>query len=333
MVLQKKTLAEPFKMFLRNIEGYLTNKIENPSLTHEKYLSLSFPNQTTKISTINLGEINDDGVYSNINEIRQVFVQQELLNYQKILTKYFLNDDDLSKKLSLKDIKEMSNMLLDGLTCYPFNKLFTQAFDEMWNKKTQMFEKLNRQGEFRKTGLTKGSLRFRPPGDIEEVTQLLLAKTYNVLESKFSSTLEKYESLALFHLNFEFIHPFAEGNGRLGRFLTMFLSLSFNLIPPTFGSELLDNIDGETYYYQINKVLSPKMKAEDWNLIKKPPASFLHYYLSAVKTTIAYGRKWEETNPTSDWSDFYFMNLNHEEKNFLVKQINVVLQESSKGVV
>ena len=53
--------------------------------------------------------------------------------------------------------------------------------------------------------------------------------------------------MAEFHIAFERIHPFADGNGRVGRLLMAYQAIQNNLIPP-----LIKNDDREKYLNTIN---------------------------------------------------------------------------------
>jgi len=46
------------------------------------------------------------------------------------------------------------------------------------------------------------------------------------------------EKIAKFHIEFEQIHPFADGNGRIGRLLMAFQFIQNDLIPPLILNEM-----------------------------------------------------------------------------------------------
>jgi len=57
---------------------------------------------------------------------------------------------------------------------------------------------------------------------------------------KFKSNHMDLEDIAEFHILFEKIHPFADGNGRVGRLLTAYQAIQNNIVPPLIKNESRD---------------------------------------------------------------------------------------------
>jgi len=64
---------------------------------------------------------------------------------------------------------------------------------------------------------------------------------------RFKSNSMSLEDIAEFHILFERIHPFADGNGRVGRLLMAFEAIQNNIIPP-----LIKNENRDEYLRAIN---------------------------------------------------------------------------------
>jgi len=64
---------------------------------------------------------------------------------------------------------------------------------------------------------------------------------------RFKSNDMSLEDIAEFHINFERIHPFADGNGRVGRLLMAYQAIQNNIVPP-----LIKNENRSEYLKAIN---------------------------------------------------------------------------------
>ena len=179
----------------------------------------------------NSGKIENDAI--TYNDTREIFENGRVLNYSgEPRTLFELSNqkicyDFLKPKLAAKEpitivlIKETHCVLTGG------------TYDQR-----RYVEQGERPGEFKKhdyvTGLTEvGSL----PEDVEEdLTELL-------------SELDGFEAkdilkvAAYFHSRFEYIHPFTDGNGRVGRTLLNYFLMIHNH-PPL----IIHNEDKAAYY-------------------------------------------------------------------------------------
>ena len=165
-------------------------------------------------------EIFENGKVTNFRgDIKNLFAIQN----QKTCYLYLRNIIVKKEKLSVDLIKEIHHELVKG------------TYDE------RRFERGERPGEFKKhdyvTGKNEvGSYPNEVEGDIRE-----LVTEINEIEINEDNC---FMVAAYFHARFENIHPFADGNGRVGRTLLNYLNM-INNIPPVI---IYD--EDKKYYYE-----------------------------------------------------------------------------------
>ena len=79
-------------------------------------------------------------------------------------------------------------------------------------------------GDYKKLPNEVGGMETAMPEEVSEKMQTLLTK-YNGIKSK------KFEDIIAFHVEFERIHPFQDGNGRIGRLILFKECLKYNIVP------------------------------------------------------------------------------------------------------
>ena len=82
-------------------------------------------------------------------------------------------------------------------------------------------------------------IKLSPPSRISNDIKNLLYR--------FKSNMMSLEDIAEFHILFERIHPFADGNGRVGRLIMAFQAIQNNIVPP-----LIKNEQRDAYLKAIN---------------------------------------------------------------------------------
>ena len=94
-------------------------------------------------------------------------------------------------------------------------------------------------GRFRQAGeFVKVANHIAPrPDEIEDIMSKML------VEYNSSTNLSIVERIARLHLNFENIHPFVDGNGRIGRVLNNYLLIREGYVPIN-----IKHIDRQSYY-------------------------------------------------------------------------------------
>ena len=92
-------------------------------------------------------------------------------------------------------------------------------------------------GAYKKLPNEVGGMDTALPEEVSEKMQALLAK-YNAKKSK------TFEDILDFHVQFERIHPFQDGNGRVGRLILFKECLKYNIVPFIIEDEL------KLFYYR-----------------------------------------------------------------------------------
>jgi Fic family protein len=117
-----------------------------------------------------------------------------------------------------------------------------------------------------------GEVVYTPPQDKDEIIDLLTNFIHHFNEQDDLSPLI---NLAIFHYQFESIHPFYDGNGRTGRILNILYLLLKELIdvPILYLSSYI--IDNKSEYYRL---LNHTNKTGDWQ-------EWILFILKAVEST------------------------------------------------
>jgi Fic family protein len=79
-------------------------------------------------------------------------------------------------------------------------------------------------GDYKKEPNEVGGMKTTLPEDVPLEMKFLLAE-YNAKEEK------AFEDILEFHVRFEKIHPFQDGNGRVGRLIMFKECLKYNIVP------------------------------------------------------------------------------------------------------
>ena len=148
-----------------------------------------------------------------------------------------------------KDIKEVSNAIEVYKQLNKFNPFNEKTF--LSAHKVLMQGLIKNAGQYRNSGvgIVKGSqiTHLAPPaGNVS----LLMKDLFNYLKKSNELTLIKS---CVFHYEMEFIHPFSDGNGRMGRLWQTLLLMQQYSVFEFLPFETLINKNQKKYYQVLSK--------------------------------------------------------------------------------
>jgi Fic family protein len=141
------------------------------------------------------------------------------------------------------------------------------------NMLISMFQILKRtDGSFRETPGTAlknegtGSLVYIPPQDANEVRRQMAALEQFINGDGDDSDLDPLTRMAVIHHQFESIHPFPDGNGRIGRIINVLYLTRCGLldIPILYLSRYITR--NKTEYYRLLQAVRETGEWEEWLL-------------------------------------------------------------------
>ena len=216
-----------FFKFLPNPDLLIT-----PLLVKEATLSSKIEGTQSSITDVYLHEAGQKTTYEDVKEI---------VNYRKALE--YAREILKQKPIHLNLIKQMHSILMQNVRGHDRNR-----------------------GEFRKVqnwigipGTPIEQATYVPPPP-EQVTEYM-----DNLEKYLNSSGEDFlVQAALVHAQFECIHPFVDGNGRIGRILIPLFLYAKEMIshPALYVSEFFEK-NRRDYYTLLNKI-SNENDYEDW---------------------------------------------------------------------
>ena len=199
----------------------------------------------------NSNKIEDAGV--SLHQTREIFENGKVVGYTGDLRALFETENQKVCYEFLKD-KIIDKAPVTGeLIREIHEKLCHGCYDEVrWGKG-------ERPGEYKKNYYGVGLSVGVPPEDVESEIEFICKELTEVEEEHFAAANDETSEdtgfkdaeailkiASWFHLNFERIHAFADGNGRVGRTLLNYILMVHNL-PPT----IIFDEDKKTYYMAL----------------------------------------------------------------------------------
>lgn len=201
---------------------------------------------------------------------REAVLSSRIEGTQATIGEILANEAGVHVDRSPNDLQEVQNYIvaLDyGLKRLQDFPLSLRVLKEIHEKLMQGVRGAHAApGEFRRTqhwigtpGCTLATAKYVPPPPDELISTLGLLETF-----LHDRTLPPLIHIALCHYQFEAIHPFLDGNGRMGRLLITLLLIEQKLLPsPLLYLSAFFEATRDEYYRQLYN-LSSKGTWEDW---------------------------------------------------------------------
>ncbi len=211
------------------------------------------------------GKIENETI--TLHDTREIFENGSVINYTGDLRTLFeIKNQKDCFEFWVDKIVEKAPLTLD-LILELHRQLMKGCYDET------RYQKGERPGTWKKHDYVTGDGVGSTPDEVETDLAELLTE---VAESEGGDVLT---IAAYLHLRFEEIHPFADGNGRVGRTL-----LNYYLLTHGYPPLVLHNEDKKTYYLALSvydktgeiegfKVFLKEQMVKTWEKKKKVPVS------------------------------------------------------------
>lgn len=241
-------------MNLGRLDG-ITNKFTKdeadliiaPFILKEAQLSSEIEGTQSTLDDVYRGEVEKESNYEIALD------NEEIRNYEKAI-KLGIKKIKNGQKLDEELIKELHFELLNGV----------RGKDKSPGKYKEYQNAIGKRND------TVETAKFVPASP--ETTPYLMKNLFKFLEK--NEEINPLFKIALAHYHFEAIHPFRDGNGRLGRLLIILYLLKENILkqPLLYMSEYFNNNRDD--YVDKLFLVSSESKTEDW----------LEFFLKALNT-------------------------------------------------
>ena len=215
----------------------------NPLMTQEAVLSSKIEGTQASLNEVLAFEAAPKRKQDNINDI------EEVINYRNALL--FATKELENRPICLNFIKDMHKILLQGVRGQ--------------NKAKGEFRRI--QNWIGKSNSTIETASYVPPAP-----HLLLDFLSNWEKYCHYDEKDKLVQLAIIHAQFEIIHPFLDGNGRIGRILIPLFLFEQKILkyPALYVSEFFE--ENRQDYYDNLRAVSDKKAWHEW----------INYFLEAI---------------------------------------------------
>ena len=196
---------------------------EREELFRKLRISITHHSNAIEGTTLSFGETKNLLEYGNTAEDKPLHEQLIILGFAKaydVIVREATNRDNIIDSSFIKDIHSI--IFEDALQVLPqfiSKPIGAYRLDDRYIKGVD--------------------IKLSQPNKISNDIENLLYR--------FNSNSMSLEDIAEFHILFERIHPFTDGNGRVGRLIMAFQSIQNNIVPP-----LIENEHRKEYLEAIN---------------------------------------------------------------------------------
>ena len=249
-----KSLEEIFFKDKLEVESKLILKLlpkAHAALAELKGIARSIPNQDILLNSLVLQEAKDSSAIENIVTTHDELFKNELLQPDKMkgATKE-VNNYKYALRKGLENALDEKMISIEGIL--EIQKHLQASKPEFRSRKGTVLKNLQ-----------TGEIVYTPPQELSEITSLLIDLETFIADNSLYD-FDPIIKLAILHFQFESIHPFYDGNGRVGRILNIIYLVLEKLLdsPVLYLSRYIikNKID---YYWHLQQVRENN-KWEEW---------------------------------------------------------------------
>lgn len=239
--------------------GKLDTTIEK-SLVNKSMLSLLTLNEATQSTRIEGTQVTFYEIIENKTKKDKTWQEIEVLNYQKAIY-YGLEQIKKGEVISTRLIKKLHSILMEKARGTTSNKGEFRKIQNFIGADKKIENAVYIPVSAEKINEYMANLEFFINGQYHKDFQITPKQNETVLDHQIDPLLR----IAIMHAQFESIHPFLDGNGRIGRILIALMSIKENIIttPLFFVSEELEK-ERIRYYNALNETRGQKANWTTW---------------------------------------------------------------------
>ncbi len=223
------------------------------ALAELKGVSSTVPNVAILLNTIALQEAKDSSAIENIVTTHDELFRAEL-------------DLDLIKNVAAKEVQHYATALKKGYEYVKKNKIISNSLILNIHQELEQNDAGFRKvpGTDLKNDKTK-EVVYTPPQDANKIVELM-ANLVQYMNDDEMHEVDPIIKMAIIHHQFESIHPFYDGNGRIGRILNILFLIAKDLLdfPSLYLSRFITQSKAE--YYRLLQLVRVTNDWEAWIL-------------------------------------------------------------------